>query len=682
MNNKLPVQPTSLFFGIGTFVGLVLGLLIGWVLWPVEWEGATLRDLDSRAKAQYIAAVADAFVIYDNPEAAANARRRLMPLEENLVAEFASAINYFQNSGQPEQNIRISNIRQLAESMGALTPTLPSIAEDPRAEQNSASAPGVAPNNEQPSTQADADSGSWLRSLLWFVAVLLILGGTIFLLGASGLVHWRSWLDKLTGLVGGRESGSRQRESDPHAVDEFDEFDEYGEYDEFDDVEAFEQDIDSTDTSAADRLQRSQQKQRRDSFAREEDDLSFEHESLSAPDADEQQGHWRFSHEEAAHEPENSAGNEPFDDFDPDELADEDDYNTGGSGDNDRSGIPFAAEYSSRGGQPSAKQQQVEEERVDWREQYATRPQGGSEQDRGTNMFSPSDFEEVADADDSALIDRGYEEAYTGYRYTDDAEEAADDESAIAPFADDDDVADENWSVPTIESVMASPATSKAPTDEQPTEPEWSEQEQPKEQPDERDINTSLTTRADAHPAEQPATTRYTLAPQRRPPSGADRERRRTAASHKVIDQHTMQYQLGIPEYDESKPIVDPGSGKYIGEFGMGASVKNALVQSSPEQVVALEVWLFDKSDEQSIGNKTRILLSEYAVDNNLDAVLLKERQDDPRPFTAQPNVHFQLESQNLLLDCMIVEAKYISSGKGKGMFQHVKVDMSVHQKS
>jgi hypothetical protein len=148
-----------------------------------------------------------------------------------------------------------------------------------------------------------------------------------------------------------------------------------------------------------------------------------------------------------------------------------------------------------------------------------------------------------------------------------------------------------------------------------------------------------------------------------------------------VIDQHTFQYQLGIAEYDESRPIVDPQSGKYIGEFGLGASSKNGLAQVGPDHLVALEVWLFDKADERNLGNQTRILLSEYAIDHNLEQSFLKERQDNPRPFTAQRNVTFQLESQNLLLNCLIVDVKYSTNPATKGIFEQIKVDMSVQKK-
>jgi hypothetical protein len=156
----------------------------------------------------------------------------------------------------------------------------------------------------------------------------------------------------------------------------------------------------------------------------------------------------------------------------------------------------------------------------------------------------------------------------------------------------------------------------------------------------------------------------------------------RGTARSKLLEIYTAHYHSGIHDYDEAHPITDTQSGRYIGECGMGVSNKHGALPNNPDQVVALEVWLFDKTDDKNMGSQTRVLLSEYAIDHNLDQAFLRERQDDPRPFTAQPNVRFQLESQNLLLDCTIIEAVYVASGPAKGVFQSVKVEMAVHKKS
>ncbi|MCB0088009.1 MAG: hypothetical protein KDE54_08855, partial [Caldilineaceae bacterium] len=47
---------------VSALIGLAIGLFLGWQVWPVQWEGARPADLDADAKAQYMAAVADAYV--------------------------------------------------------------------------------------------------------------------------------------------------------------------------------------------------------------------------------------------------------------------------------------------------------------------------------------------------------------------------------------------------------------------------------------------------------------------------------------------------------------------------------------------------------------------------------------------------------------------------------------------
>ncbi len=153
------------------------------------------------------------------------------------------------------------------------------------------------------------------------------------------------------------------------------------------------------------------------------------------------------------------------------------------------------------------------------------------------------------------------------------------------------------------------------------------------------------------------------------------------ASKLKLLEKYSAHYQAGIPNYEEKHPILDPGTNRYIGEMGVGVSTKNALFQNDPAQAIALEVWLFDKADDRNMGSPTRILLSEYAIDHNLEQAFLKERQDDQRPIIAQPDVQFQLEGHSLVLDCVITEATYVKNGQNRGIFQSVKVDLTVLQK-
>ncbi len=46
--------------GVGGVAGLVLGLLIGWVFWPVNWQGGDIRSLGRDAQVEYLGELADA----------------------------------------------------------------------------------------------------------------------------------------------------------------------------------------------------------------------------------------------------------------------------------------------------------------------------------------------------------------------------------------------------------------------------------------------------------------------------------------------------------------------------------------------------------------------------------------------------------------------------------------------
>lgn len=145
-----------------------------------------------------------------------------------------------------------------------------------------------------------------------------------------------------------------------------------------------------------------------------------------------------------------------------------------------------------------------------------------------------------------------------------------------------------------------------------------------------------------------------------------------------LVKTFTVHYQTGIPDYDQSYSIMDPEGGRYIGECGMGVNLKNGILQNNPDNVIALDVWLVDKKQEKSYSSQSRVLLSEYVIDNNLESAFTRERPNDAAPLVPQPGMTFQLKGPSLLLECEVLEAKYIAGGPTAGIFQSVKLDMTV----
>ena len=602
MNNAKPQQLLATVFSVALSIGLLLGLFIGWVLWPVEWQGATLNDLDTAEKAEYLAAVADAFVIYSDPEAAEIAWGRLQGFQPEIQQSFNDAIIYFRDSQQPERAIRISNLGRLASAIGLVPPTLAVIAEpttegalmplaNPAATSNNETTAIGVTTTDATTGPSEAGSSGWVRWLLWLL-VLLLIGGGLYLLRTFMGDDSQLWLASLRERLQNLRSRTATApwDNDSLGADEF------------------------TDEDYAAGINKRQPLTGRQLVTADED-LSFE---------DEDDGDWRLPaarYSDTNAERDNFSGQETAtyqrpaqdhrragieaDDLD---LADLD-------GDLDDEGF-IADEDDERDGRPGR----------------AGLP----------SRFAVADYA-LTDSDEDDEIEA--EE--------DDLDAALDTKGKVLPTI--------------LKSGTAAQVSSRSSKLDDPIADDEDEDEEVEDIDDTPQRATPPVVPLARHREPTPAASAIP-APTQRP-------------RYKILEQHTLQYRVGIQEYDESKAIMDQAAGKYIGEFGMGVSTKNALAQTTPDQVVALEVWLFDKSDERSMGQQTRILLSEYAVDHNLEQLFLKERQDNPRPFTAQSGVHFQLESQNLLLDCVLIEVKYAQSGPAKGIFQSVKVEMTVQQK-
>lgn len=142
------------------------------------------------------------------------------------------------------------------------------------------------------------------------------------------------------------------------------------------------------------------------------------------------------------------------------------------------------------------------------------------------------------------------------------------------------------------------------------------------------------------------------------------------------VDHHTATYQMGIIDFDYTKNVENPEGTGYIGEYGIGISNRHGLLDNNLEQVVALEVYLFDKTDETQLLTVTRALLSEYAHDNLYNFFDREKQSADP--ITAQIGTNFQLEGRQLLLDCTVKDVLYTS----QGVFKNVVVDMVLKRRA
>jgi hypothetical protein len=101
---------TTLIAGI--VVGLVLGLLLGavlfWWLFPVTWTDANSYDLSPEAKAEYVALVADSYML-DRDYANASELLELWTAEEKQQA-FADAISTYETEGLTDKAQAIQDL--------------------------------------------------------------------------------------------------------------------------------------------------------------------------------------------------------------------------------------------------------------------------------------------------------------------------------------------------------------------------------------------------------------------------------------------------------------------------------------------------------------------------------------------------------------------------------------------
>jgi hypothetical protein len=101
---------------IAFLVGLLVGwLVIGWLVWPVTWTNAQLRDLRPELRYEYVAMVAESYAQTRNIE---QARARLAGWpQEDLAKDLSAAQEVF-----VARNLQTAqNVQDLAVALGVTT---------------------------------------------------------------------------------------------------------------------------------------------------------------------------------------------------------------------------------------------------------------------------------------------------------------------------------------------------------------------------------------------------------------------------------------------------------------------------------------------------------------------------------------------------------------------------------
>jgi len=171
-------------------------------------------------------------------------------------------------------------------------------------------------------------------------------------------------------------------------------------------------------------------------------------------------------------------------------------------------------------------------------------------------------------------------------------------------------------------------------------------------------------------PAAQPAPAR--TSPTLQPPTPSRYEH------FAPVESYTATYYVGRADFDYTKNVPSLDGNGYDGEYGIGIHEKLGLLNNDLEKVIAIDVYLFDKTDERQPITISRSLLSLFADKRRAEFERAGDRENKTLPpIVAQPNTNFQLEGRQLLLDCLIKQVDYTT----EGYFRSVTVELVLKRK-
>lgn len=140
------------------------------------------------------------------------------------------------------------------------------------------------------------------------------------------------------------------------------------------------------------------------------------------------------------------------------------------------------------------------------------------------------------------------------------------------------------------------------------------------------------------------------------------------------IAQFMTTYVVGDDLYDDSFSVDSP-TGEFLGECGVG--ITETIGVGEPKKVTALEIWLFDKNDIQTV---TKVLLSEYSFN---DPTVSQRVVSKGEPVLIEQDKVILLETATLQLEARIVDLSY---GQGalpeNSYFDRITMDLTIWPKA
>jgi len=140
------------------------------------------------------------------------------------------------------------------------------------------------------------------------------------------------------------------------------------------------------------------------------------------------------------------------------------------------------------------------------------------------------------------------------------------------------------------------------------------------------------------------------------------------------LTQFMTTYRIGDDLYDDSFSIDSP-NGEFLGECGVG--IADTIGVGEPKKVTALEIWLFDKNDIQTV---TKVLMSEHAFN---DSSIRQQLAAKGETLQIEPGQEFKMETATLQLRARVIDMVY---GRGplpeSSFFSRMTLEISVWNKA
>jgi len=140
------------------------------------------------------------------------------------------------------------------------------------------------------------------------------------------------------------------------------------------------------------------------------------------------------------------------------------------------------------------------------------------------------------------------------------------------------------------------------------------------------------------------------------------------------LTQFMASYKIGDDLFDDSFSIDSP-TGEFLGECGVGIS--ETIGVGEPKRVTAFEVWLFDKTDIQTV---TKVLMSTHAYEDDTVRQRLAAKGE---PILVEPGIETVLETESLT---MVARVESLGYGDGalpeQSFFDRFILELSVWPKA